>query len=321
MVGRTLKSNYYCYCRALTCLVLSCSALTGLVCPGLILFCPVLPCLVWCGLVLSCSAFSCLALPCQPCLVLSCLALPCPVLPHLWGDNRCLTPPPCPSLHYHQTKLNPVSIAVSSLSLDGFLSERVQPVTNTYASPSPLTPTPLHNPDMSVTFTRSSQMTDAPFHTQTSIHSEIVSSLCYNSFTTSSMSTAHIFNSLSHQTPLMCQWWLMHTLVKVVKCIFCDGQAPYLATTSGQEHQPMLPRFEWQALVSQSACSDKTQHYSDWLPVLLDISKSFPCGKVLCTKGARLQKGRKRLLEIIQTCGYHHSFVRLYVSGPSFLSL
>ena len=125
------------------------------------------------------------------------------------------------------------------------------------------------------------------------------------------------FNSLSHQTLLTCQWWLVHTLVKVVNSIFCDGQVPYLATTSGQEHQPMLPRFEWQALVSQSACSDETHHNNiDWLPVLLDISKSFPCGKVLCTEEARLKKGEKGSWK-----AFKHVGTTSFVSGLSFLSL
>ena len=187
-------------CHALTCLVLSCSALPWLVWSVLALSCFVLLCPALSGLVLPCLVLPSPALPCLVSLALSCLAFPCPVLPHLWGDKRCVTPPPPPSLHYHQTKLNPVSVTVSSLSLDSFLTWK-SPASNIYIcfplSPTPTpTPTPLHNPDMSVTFTRPSHMTDAPFHTQTSIHSAIASSLCYDSFTTSSMSIVHILTPL-----------------------------------------------------------------------------------------------------------------------------
>ena len=75
----------------------------------------------------------------------------------------------------------------------------------------------------------------------------------------------------------------------------------------------VLPRFERQTEVNQSACADKDTLLFQ-LAIWSNSSESFPFGEFLLTEGARLiiHEWERKMFQIH---GLHHTFMRPNISG------
>lgn len=80
----------------------------------------------------------------------------------------------------------------------------------------------------------------------------------------------------------------------------------------------MSPRFDWQAVMSQSACTDTPLFQQ---PVLSNGLEPFPVRELVLTKGASLMKQElEKFSGKLFECGHRYTFVRPYVGRLSSLS-